>query len=64
LYPAVEHAFQVAKTSDPVERAKVRDAKTPVSAKKIGRRANLRPDWESVKVGIMLDLLRINFGDP
>jgi ribA/ribD-fused uncharacterized protein len=64
VYPTVEHAFQAAKTCDPEERDKVRVAKTPSSAKKIGRRVKLRSDWEAVKVGIMLDLLRIKFSDP
>jgi N-glycosidase YbiA len=33
----------------------------PGDAKRMGRRLKLRPDWEEVKLGIMLDLLRLKF---
>src|SRR5262245_14222864 len=63
-YPTVEHAFQAAKTFDSAERARVRAAPTPGSAKRMGRRVALRPDWEKVKLGIMEGLLRTKFADP
>lgn len=62
-YPTVEHAFQAAKTFDPEERAKVRMAASPGSAKRLGRRVTLRIDWETVKYDIMLALLRQKFND-
>lgn len=61
VYPSVEHAFQAAKTTIQAERMKVRMQKTPGEAKRIGRKVALRPDWEKVKDGIMLDLLRQKF---
>ena len=63
-YPTVEHAFQAAKTTNPERRHQVRKAATPSKAKALGRQLDLRPDWESVKVDIMLDLLRKKFGHP
>lgn len=63
-YPTIEHAFQAAKTFDPVERQKVRAATSPGSAKRLGRRVTLRTDWEAVKYDIMLALLRQKFSDP
>lgn len=63
-YPTVEHAFQAAKTFDPAERQKVREASSPGSAKRLGRRVTLRPDWEAVKYDIMLALLRQKFSLP
>jgi predicted NAD-dependent protein-ADP-ribosyltransferase YbiA (DUF1768 family) len=48
VYPTIEHVFQAAKTFDAAEGASVRDAKTPGSAKKIGRRVKLRPYRETV----------------
>jgi N-glycosidase YbiA len=33
----------------------------PGDAKRMGRRLKLRPDWEEVKLAIMLDLLRLKF---
>ena len=64
IYPTVEHAFQAAKTQDPVERRRVRLASTPAEAKRLGRRVCLRADWESAKLGVMEALLRQKFFDP
>jgi len=61
LYPTVEHAFQAAKTSIPEERQALADTTTPGSAKRLGRKVQLRPDWEEVKVGIMEELVRLKF---
>lgn len=63
-YPTVEHAFQAAKTLDAAERLQVREAKTPGSARYRGKRVRLRPDWESVKIFILEDLVRQKFEDP
>lgn len=60
-YTTVEHAFQAAKTRDPAARKRIREAKTPGSAKALGRRVQLRTDWEDVKVEIMTDLVRQKF---
>jgi ribA/ribD-fused uncharacterized protein len=61
VYPTVENAFQAAKTYDPEEKQAVAAAPTPGSAKRLGRKVQLRPDWEEVKVGIMEDLVRLKF---
>jgi N-glycosidase YbiA len=61
LFPTVEHAFQAAKTFDPVEKQAVAAATTPGTAKRLGRKVQLRPDWKQVKVGIMEDLVRLKF---
>jgi len=63
-YPSVEHAYQAAKTTDPEERATVREALTPGLAKRLGRQVHLRPDWEDVKLAVMADLLRQKFDRP
>lgn len=62
-YPTVEHAYQAAKF--PVDsRLPFREAATPSIAKRLGRRKGIRPDWESVKLGIMRDLVGQKFQDP
>ena len=38
-------------------------AETPGLAKKLGRKATIRPDWEKIKLPIMEYLLRQKFGD-
>jgi ribA/ribD-fused uncharacterized protein len=70
LMPArtVEHAFQALKARDRADLLWVLQAETPGSAKKRGSRKgeddvriNLRPDWEDVKVAVMLACLREKF---
>ena len=52
-YRSVEHYFQAQKTLDPLERADVRSAPTPVEAKARGKQVTLRADWEQVKFDVM-----------
>lgn len=63
-YPTVEHAFQAAKSLNNLKRLEIASAPTPGQAKRIGRRVNLRPDWEEVKIDIMRDCLRLKFEIP
>ena len=65
MMPSVEHGFQLAKTKDRhLREAILREGLTPGQVKHRCRHIPLRPDWEQVKVGIMLDLLRAKFEDP
>ena len=64
-YPSVEHAYQAAKTVDPKSR-KVFQVPTDLTAgqaKRLGKTLDLRPNWESIKVGIMYQLLVDKFSD-
>jgi ribA/ribD-fused uncharacterized protein len=60
-YPSVEHAFQAAKTTQPDERQRIRACPTAADAKLMGRNLNLRPNWETMKLGVMEQLLRQKF---
>ena len=60
-YTTVEHAFQAAKTLNPVERKAIMEAPTPGRAKKLGRAVNLRPDWEDVKEQVMYECVSAKF---
>ena len=64
LYPTVEHAFQAAKSLNHAERDWIAAAGSPGLAKRLGRRVNLRPDWEKVKFDVMEECLRSKFADP
>ena len=64
LYPTVEHAFQAAKSLDHAERDWIAAAGSPGLAKRLGRRINLRPDWEKVKFDVMEECLRSKCADP
>jgi ribA/ribD-fused uncharacterized protein len=61
IYPTVEHAYQAAKTFDQSARLKIQALREPGNAKRAGRRVSLRPDWEAVKLDVMLSLLRSKF---
>ena len=63
-YPTVEHYFQAMKTLDKGERFNVAIQATPGKAKRLGRRLDLRPDWEFIKDSIMEKALRIKFSNP
>ena len=59
-YRNSEAAFQSAKTLDTETRKRFAEV-SPIQAKKMGRTVKLRPDWEQVKDGIMLEILRSKF---
>lgn len=57
FWTSAEHAFQAAKCKDGIMDEEVRKASTPKEAKRIGRRAILRSDWEDVKVDYMTEIV-------
>ncbi len=67
-YRTVEHAYQAAKSSDPLTRKVIQVLETPGLARSAGRSRvvvrDLRPDWDTARVPIMLDLIRQKFSDP
>jgi len=64
VYPSTEHAYQAAKTLDPDDRMKIRDAAGAGLAKHIGRNVEMREDWEEVKFYHMWELLEKKFSEP
>ena len=61
-YPTVEHAYQAAKSLDIEDRLYAAHGRLRASeVKHWGQGTKLRPDWESVKESIMLELLRTKF---
>ncbi len=64
IYPSTEHAYQSAKTLNTAARVRIASAATPGKAKRFGRLVELRPDWDDVKVEVMLALTREKFKDP
>src|SRR4051812_43006627 len=61
LYPTVEHAFQAAKAPTVSEKRLIAAASSAGRAKQMGRQVRLPETWESIKVGIMRDLVRLKF---
>ena len=61
-YKSVEHAYQAAKTTDEQLRRPFRTPDmTAAQAKRAGRALPIRPDWNSVKLDIMYDLVHQKF---
>lgn len=63
-YPTVEHYFQAQKTYDMQKRYSISLADTPGKAKRMGRKVELREDWEQIKDSVMLFAIRQKFKDP
>ena len=64
IMPTVEHYFQAAKADSIYDYIAIATAKTPGQAKRAGRRAVLRYDWEDVKINVMREALRKKFSNP
>ncbi len=62
-YPTVEHTFQAAKSLDIKERVRISKLSSPGAAKKAGRKVELRPDWEEIKLAVMWICLCAKFSD-
>lgn len=63
-FNTTEHAFQAAKAALDSDVKRIQAAKTPGQAKRLGRKIQLRSDWEAVKLQIMFDILWIKFENP
>lgn len=65
VYPSTEHAFQAAKSVDPVTRLWFEQPEVSCgAAKRRGREIKMRSDWESIKRDVMLAVLRVKFLHP
>ena len=60
MYPTVENAFQAAKCLHEEDRAQFA-ALTPGQAKRLGRKVEMRPDWNSARLDVMHDLVLQKF---
>ena len=61
-WATTEHYFQAQKFDDPESQRRIREAKDPGDAARLGRRLpGLRSDWEQVKDEVMLRALRAKF---
>jgi ribA/ribD-fused uncharacterized protein len=62
-FPTVEHAFQAAKSRDPMFWYKIKEipAKDAGKAKRFGRSARLRSDWDIIKLSLMERFLMQKF---
>lgn len=63
-YSTVEHFFQAMKTTNIDEKKAIAAATTPGQAKRMGRKVQLRSDWEKIKVDMMRLGLLLKFQNP
>lgn len=61
IFPSSEHAFVAAKTVDPQTRLNIVVCPSAGEVKKLGRKLQLRPDWEIVKIPEMEKIVRSKF---
>lgn len=60
-YRSVEHFFQAMKSQDQDYRQQLKQPISAADARKLGRRAALREDWDRIKDEVMLTGLRAKF---
>ena len=56
-----EHAFQMCKATNSLDKNKIASSSTPGIAKRHGRQITIRPDWEEVKIEKMREVLQVKF---
>ena len=61
LFPTAEHLYQFHKAINDLDRMRIVAARTPGTAKRIGRCMNIRTDWDYIKQSVMLDVVRAKF---
>jgi len=64
IFRTAEHAYQASKCSTQSEIEVIKSALTPVEAKKLGKSVILPPEWETLKVHNMREILRAKFQNP
>ncbi len=60
-YATAEHLYQAFKAKLPGDRDNIRLARTPGKAKRLGNQVTLRDDFVGLRVGLMLDVIRLKF---
>jgi len=61
VYPTCEHAYQAAKCTDPLGQEAIRNARSPLEAKRLANetyKAARDPDWGNKKVAVVEEILR------
>ena len=62
IYPSSEHAFQAAKTLDPLKKIPFTSLMvTAGQSKRMGRKLELRPNWDNIKIAIMEEIVLNKF---
>jgi len=60
-FASAEHVFQAMKCENEAEKYLIRDAETAGKAKRLGRKVQIRKDWDQIKNGIMFKIVMNKF---
>jgi ribA/ribD-fused uncharacterized protein len=61
-FPSSENAYQFAKVLNPSDTIlEIFKTCTPGDSKRMGRKATLRPDWDSIRIEVMREILKNKF---
>ena len=63
-WQTAEHAYQASKTNDAHWKHRIQNASTAADARRLGKRAPVRPDWEEVKLPMMYAIVSTKFRRP
>lgn len=63
VYPTNEHFYQAMKTLSRKERKRIAALQSAGKAKREGRLLKIRKDWESIKIDVMREGLRLKFAE-
>lgn len=63
VYPTNEHFYQAMKSLSRKERKRIAALHTAGQSKRAGRKLDMRKDWESVKIDVMREGLRLKFAE-
>jgi ribA/ribD-fused uncharacterized protein len=55
-FPTTEHAYQAAKSNDPLDWYIILSCRTPGEAKMKGKSLPIRPDWDEIKLDVMYQI--------
>jgi ribA/ribD-fused uncharacterized protein len=61
VFPSVEHIYQSMKTLNTEQFKAIVEADTPGIAKRMGQKVDMRPDWDDLKIGIMIAGTKLKF---
>ena len=62
-YPTLEHAFQAAKTDNIEDKARIAATGNPAFVKRMGKKVQMREDWNEVRLDVMRTLVDLKFQD-
>jgi ribA/ribD-fused uncharacterized protein len=63
IFPSVEHAFHAQRTEVEADRLRIRMARSPADARRVGESLHPRIGWDKTRVSVMHELLTIKFGE-